>query len=207
MAKITLFDSIVREYIGPQLKAAGFRKSKSTWNRTADSLVHVIDAQESRWSGSDETAFTLNIGVMVRPVERILWGKEPPKVVPGSACFPRFRIGYLPGVEHGQDLWWKLRSVAEVEHVGAEVVDLIHAKCLPLLDDCQSIPDALELADGVDQWKQPAEKLALAVLMCLAGQKDAGQAMLDDLEADPKLKGWHPRISGTRTRLPSYMAH
>jgi len=206
MAKNVLFKQIVEEFISPQLKHSGFRKRGEIWNRDVGEIVHVVSAQESRWSAADETAFTVNVGVMVRPVERILWGKEPPTTVSESSCFPRFRVGYLPGVDAGQDLWWKLHSNSEVEHVGSEVARVIEERCLPILNQCRSSVDALALADGSDQWKQPAEKLALGVLMCLGGNNDAGRSLLDDLEADPKLKGWRSRITETRARLREFTA-
>ena len=201
-----LFKSIVDEFISPLLKSAGFKKSGQTWNRNTNGIIHVINSQKSQWSDSDETRFTINIGILVRPIYQIIEDKEPAKIVSESSCFPCFRIGYLPGVDVGKDIWWELHSSSEpesIKEIGNEIACLIKDKCLPLLDCCQTIPDVLAFTDKVEKWYHASEKLSLAVMMCLGGREERGQALFDELESNEKLKSWHPRIKEARTRLRS----
>ena len=203
---MTMLEQLSSQHIAPVLRAAGFAKHRLIWNRCVDGLVHVVHIQASRWNDADECAFAMSVGVSVAQVHRIVWGKELPKVVREEDCLPRFRYGYLPGVAIGKDVWWKLHGEADIELVGSEVVRAIEEKCLPVLDGCRSIQDVLELADGYDQWKQVAEKLEYAVLTCLAGQEEAGLAMLDAMAVNPKLKAWEGQVSETRGRLQDHVA-
>ncbi len=199
-------NNIVKKFISPQLKVAGFKKKSETWNRNINDIVHVINVQESRWNDSGEVSFTLNIGIMVRSVESIVWGKEPSLFVPDTSCFPRFRVGYLPGVDVGKDIWWRLQSNSQNEDVGTEVCCVIKEKCLPLLDRCCSISNILELIKDTQICKQPADKLALAVLMCLGGQEKLGNKIINEILEDPKLKGWYKCIEDTKARLIKFVA-
>jgi len=201
MAKTALLKQVVDEFISPQLKAAGFQNRGQTWNRDLGEIVHVIDVQESRWSSADKSRFTLNIGVMLRQIEWILWGTDSRGFVSESSCFPRFRIGYLPGVDAGYDSWWELRNKLDIDDVGPEVERLIGERCIPLLDRCRTNSAVLEIAGDADEWKHPAERLAFAILLCLRGRKEDGEDLLGELNADGKLKAWHARLREVQDRL------
>ena len=194
------------QYIAPALKSAGFTKHGLIWNRRIDRLVHVFRVEETRWSGEDESDFGVNIGVAVPEVHRVVWGEELPRVVRESDCLPRFPYGYLPGVEVGRNIGWKLHGPADIEQVGPDVMRAIREKCLPVLIRCQSVQDVQKLADGVEQWKQPAERLKFTVLSCLAGQDESWETVLNDMESNPRLTAWKARISETRDRLREYLA-
>lgn len=200
----TMLKQLSSHCIAPVLKLAGFTRHGLVWNRRFERLVHVIHVEETRWSDENESEFGISTGVAVAEVYRIVWGKELPPVVRESDCLPRFPYGYLPGVDIGRDVGWKLCGESDIEPVGIEVTRAIEQKCLPVLDACQSVQDVLTLADGADRWRQPAEKLKLAVLNCLAGREDSCQAILGRLESDPRLKAWRPRISETRNRLQEH---
>jgi len=191
------------KYVAPLLKSAGFTKHGLIWNRRIDHLVHVIHIEETRWSDEDESEFGISIGVTVEEVYRIVWGKELPSVVRESDCLPRFPYGYLPGVEAGRNLGWKLHSQEEIEQAGPDVMGAIQQKCLPVLDRCRSVHDVQKLADGVDQWKQPAERLKFAVLNYLAAHRTEATEILAEMLANPKLKAWHERVRGVSERLAS----
>lgn len=83
---------IIRDYIAPGLKEAGFEKSGATWNCRIDGVVYVVDLQSSR-SGSDRVDFTLNFGIWVEDVWKICWAKDNPRFIREEDCFPRFRVG------------------------------------------------------------------------------------------------------------------
>ncbi len=192
------------QYIAPALKSVGFAKHGLIWNRRIDGLVHVIHVEETRWSDDNESDFGVSTGVAVAEVHRIVWGKELPRVVRESDCLPRFPYGYLPGVDAGRNVGWKLHSQEDIERVGLDVRGAIKEKCLPVLNRCRSVQDVQMLANGLEQWKQPAERLKFAVLNCMVGQDEAWKAILDEMESDPKLAAWKARIYETRARLHQY---
>lgn len=198
-----LFKEMLKDYLAPQLKNAGFKKKGQTWNRPVnDELVHVINVQKSGWSDSEEISFTVNMGLFVRPVYQIIWNREASKIIAESDCFPRFRIGRLPGKTAGKDIWWELHDRLELSSVGNEIAKKIEEDGLPLLDRCRSIPDVLSLANSLDKKRMIAqEKLSYGVLMYWAGQKDAGLVMLDELQTNSRMKGWESRICEIRGRL------
>jgi hypothetical protein len=191
------------KYVAPVLKSAGFTKHGLIWNRRLDHLVHVIHVEETRWSDEDESEFGINTGVAVDEVHRVVWGEELPSVVRESDCLPRFPYGYLPGVEAGRDIGWKLHNQSDIEQVGPDVMGAIQQKCLPVLDRCRSVQAVQKLADGADKWKQPAERLEFAVLNCLVGQRTEATEILAEMLANPKLKAWHDRVRGVSERLAS----
>jgi len=196
-----LFQDMIKQYIVPVLKAAKFQKSKCIWNRSISSIVHVIDFQESQWNDSAEMSFTVNIGVFIPDIEKIVWDKALPKVISESECFPKFRIGYFPGIEKNYDMWWELHADKDFDLVGKEVANLIETKCLPVLDACNSIEEVLKLARLKGENVTPAEKISLAVLMYLVGQKESGMQILNSMENDAKLHPWYQRIQHVRCQL------
>jgi hypothetical protein len=189
------------KYVVPVLKSAGFTKHGLIWNRQSEDVVHVLEVLESRWSDEEESTFGIGIGIAANEVHEIVWGKEQPKPVREVDCFPRYPIGYLPTVNLGRDIHWKLRSTDEIDQSGPEVMELIRGRCMPLLDRCQSIENVLQLADGIDRWKHPAEKLKFVVLNYLVGRRTEATEILAEMLANPKLKAWHDRVRGVSERL------
>lgn len=200
-----LVSSIVRElcstYVSPCLKKAGFRKYHVTWNRRFGAIVHVVQLTVSRWSTEHEIRMTLDIGVLIEDVNRIAWGRTPSRRVSESDCFPSFRYSARPGSETDLDQWWELSGANSIQSVGPEIKRALECDCIPLLDECWSVEAILKLAESVKQRPWPAEQLARAVLRCLAGNEAAGMQLFDELESDPKLKAWWPKIREARSRL------
>jgi len=199
----TMLKQLSFKYVAPLLKSVGFRKHGLIWNRRIDHITHVIHIEETRWSDDDESDFGISVGVAVDEVHRIVWGKDLPSIVRESDCLPRFPYGYLPGVEDGRNIGWKIHSQSDIEQVGPSLMQAIQQKCLPLLDRCRSVHDVRTIADGADRWKQPAERLKFAVLSCLAGQRSEATKMLADMLANPKYKAWHDRVRRVSQLLAS----
>lgn len=200
----TMLKQLLSKYVAPVFKSAGFTKHGLIWNRRTDHLVHVIHVEETRWSDEDESEFGISTGVAVNEVHRIVWGKDLPPVVRESDCLPRFPYGYLPGVEVGRDIGWRLHdNQSDIEQAGLDVMRAIQQRCLPVLDRCRSVHDVQKLADGADKWKQPAERLEFAVLNCLVGQRVEATEILAEMLANPKLRAWHDRVRGVSERLAS----
>jgi hypothetical protein len=95
----------VQSQVRPFLEERGFRLRARTLNRTtSDSQVHVINFQMGqRWL---QGKFTVNVGVYVPEVARVLDGPHKRSFVQEPECCVRHRLGSL-GPEH-KDLWWDL---------------------------------------------------------------------------------------------------
>ena len=55
-------DAMVRDVIGPELKAAGFRRARNRFARRVDGGWQVIDFQASQFGSRDQVSFTINLG-------------------------------------------------------------------------------------------------------------------------------------------------
>lgn len=191
------FDDMIKKYLTSALKEKGFKKHHFVWNKKLDDIVHVVDVQKSRWSSPGEISFTINVGVWIKQNWAICWGDDFPKVIKEVDCFPRFRIGKLL---HGESLdeWWKIRE-DNIEQVGSEVKSVIQNKCFPFFEKCHSLNQISEIAGDIENWKQPAERIAYAVLKYLDGEKKLSEKILAELEDEAV--AWQPRIQQVRNKL------
>lgn len=192
-----MIKTLAERHIAPALKAGGFKRSRLKWRRGFDHLSHIIEIQSSRWNDEAVSSFTLNVGVVVHALADALWETR----TASHACFPCFRIGYLPGVDFGRDIWWTLHDEMEIDQVGKEVSGIIDAHCLPLLDGCFTIDAALALAGSEARWKLPQEHAAFGLLLRLAGQREQGDDVLARLVA--RLPRWREPIETAQQRLAS----
>lgn len=55
---------LLLQALSPTLKAHGFRKKDSTWRRTRDGFIQIINVQGSQWSRS----FYLNLGIYIEAI-------------------------------------------------------------------------------------------------------------------------------------------
>jgi hypothetical protein len=106
--------------IAPLLKAAGFRKQRHTFNRSAEAgMVHVVNFQMGSYEPpgtidsppfrvSTYGKFTVNLGVHV-PEMVIEESLRPKNWVQEYDCQLRMRLGQLLG----EDAWWSLEDPTE----------------------------------------------------------------------------------------------
>ncbi|MEK7953245.1 DUF4304 domain-containing protein [Luteolibacter soli] len=88
-----------------RLKGLGFRKDGNTWVRTSK-WPQVINLQLSSWNTADEAKITLNFGVFVEEIGKIV-GDSPLKgKLKEYHCMPRVRIGQLR--PDRKDYWWEV---------------------------------------------------------------------------------------------------
>lgn len=194
---------LVGQHVSPTLRNKGFRKKGLVWNRNLGDIVHVLDIQPSRWNTKDEKSFTINVGVLYKPAWSICWGKACPEVIKAHDCFPEFRIGQLLAnlAPKALDKWWTLKSEDDVEVVGEELQDVISEKCLPFLESCASLRQISVIITDHDDWKQPAQRMAYAILKYCAGETEVAIAILNEMIANRKLEAWHPRLRDALLRL------
>ncbi|MEY2493792.1 MAG: hypothetical protein QOJ45_284 [Verrucomicrobiota bacterium] len=114
------------------LKSAGFRRSRSVWNRAVGEFVDVIDLQCSK----SNDLVTMNLGVVYPKAYTACWGEPLPSYVVEPRATVRIRIGHLLGVG---DQWWPRETMATNEAILTALTE--HA--LPFFDRMHSL-EAIE---------------------------------------------------------------
>lgn len=190
--------------IGPLLQSAGFQKRGSIWNRILPKLTHVVQLQRSRTSTAKQVDITLNVGVWNRQVWTICKGKTPPEFIDEVECFPRFRVGKIIGAfrDRSIDVWWTLLFDSEMTATHTEIQDAIRTHVLPFLDNFTSLTDVKRFCDTTPFLMLPADRLYLAILSFIEGDKSQSESILNSFR-DQRLEAWAPRVNEIRERLAS----
>ena len=173
------------------LKPLGFTRKKAVWNRWVDAVVEVIDVQVSK---SGDTV-TVNAGVFDPTVHKTIWGEESAEFVEEPFCTVRARIGELLDQ---RDRWWQLGND---ETVG-EIVDTVTRVVLPFLQRMRVRGEMASWLDRAEVMKrrQPAELLALAVLMSCVGRRSEACELLA-LQRNRTNGAWRSRYDAVAQRL------
>jgi hypothetical protein len=117
-----LLDELIREYLVPAARAAGFKKDGRTFRYSLAESVRVVNVQTSQSNSADALRFTINLGVYFPRAQEQL--KDLLRLEVSTArpleyqCQVRQRLGNLVA---GRDVWWDLRTPADVPRIGEEV--------------------------------------------------------------------------------------
>ena len=161
-----IIDGLIRDFIHPTLKPAGFRRQGRTWNRAVNDVVHVINVQGSGSNYGDVGQFTINMGVYVPSAHQYLWNFPQKQFVTESLCIIRQRPAQLA---YGRDHWWSFDSTTDLAQLGNDVRSVIVTHALPFLAPLDSITAVL--AGFADRW--PARGVDHAVCSFLVGDTAA----------------------------------
>ena len=134
-----LFWVLLRDQVGPLLRAEGFRGSGQSWRLEHPSgNAALIQVQRSRWTTSDSVQFTINLAVASKVVWDWQLTREPgrgaaarPSALYANDCPLWRRIG--AGL--GGDGWWTITTGMRLEPVAASVVEALRGRAIPLLGD------------------------------------------------------------------------
>jgi hypothetical protein len=58
-----LIDDVIRTYVVPVMKDAGFRKFGRSWYADDGQAVRMLNVQGSSWNSPDSACFTVNLGI------------------------------------------------------------------------------------------------------------------------------------------------
>jgi hypothetical protein len=163
-------------------------------------MIHVVDIQVDRWSSEQNASFTMNLGVCVERVWRIVWDEPLPAPVKEVDCFPRWRIGDVMMGRPG-DVWWTVETSADLERTGSELREVLKEKCIPFMDKLTSLEAVVAAASAPMLRRHPAGLLGYAILKHLTGGVAEAAQLLNALLADPKGEAWHERVRGIVERL------
>ena len=170
--------------VQPELREAGFRKRRHTFNRTTDEgLVHVVNFQMGQYPLAPDIppirysmwgSFTVNLGVFVPEVHEVRFG-EALRFVNEYQCETslRWRLGEF--LDEPIDAWWDLRESLDTQT--EEVVALLRDRGLPWLDTFRTRADILlawEDTGRMEPWRR--DKLTIAAMVILAERGDERRA-------------------------------
>lgn len=160
------------DHFAPQLKAAGWRKQKLTFNRDLDNgVVHVISFQQGRWETPHPSSlfgrFTVNLAITLRTKE---W--TPTGFVSEASCRFRTRIGSL--LDEPADPWWPIDepevAIRELEPLFERAFALFDTMQTPLqLRDAAASPHRV----GPHWWGR--HRLIAAMMSLEFGDRRAAQ--------------------------------
>ena len=166
-----VFEAVVREIFVPELKRAGFKKTRNVWARPRDPIRAVIDIQRGHSSG-DLLEFTGNWYVRV---EGFVAGWQRDVVVSG-------RIGdFLDG---GEDHWWSIQLgwlarhrptvIADSEACRREIADGLN-RMISWLDDVDTLP---KLIATIESDELPPHFRGTTPLLPIESKRDVMDALL-----------------------------
>jgi Domain of unknown function (DUF4304) len=198
-----VIDRVVRDFLDPPLRAAGFARKARVWNRSRTDLVDVVDVQGSRWNEPGNESFTVNLGVFKPTVYRTCWQKDPPSFVKGVDCLVRRRLSEaLTDESYGRqkEQWWSIHTSTDAERVGNDVADLLVAKALPFFARIESLPAVHDVLEKDAESATPLTRIYLAVVKAELGDLPGARRMLSDVEATAP-GSWRERVSAVMGEL------
>ena len=133
---------MLRDNVGPWLRARGFRKRRNRFRRADDDGWQVVDFQASQWGSRDEVRFTINLWVGVAELADTQADAQVQE-----------RVGrLLPG---GEDHWWSLDAATNTTTLADELRQVLQERCLPWLEARRSLDHLMDIARTTpDQFPQ-----------------------------------------------------
>jgi hypothetical protein len=153
MPKHSVKDAVtrmVRDVLGPEMKAAGFRRRGRTFWRDGPELCHVATVTMSRWGSSDKGSFDIQLGVFWHAVEKFLKNPSAAKMPPPEYhC--TFRIGLGSVISFPSKPSWEVSRTTNFEALGREVLNDLREYALPWFEYRSDLKRTLE-------WKRYARR-------------------------------------------------
>lgn len=161
------------------LKAAGFKRRSSTWNRVRGNFVDVVNLQRSRWSAS----VILNVSVVIPWICNMKWGEEDRAFFTEELGLAQVRFGDLRAQGEG---WLDM----EDGEISSKLIAVLNERVFPYFD---SLPDYASLAKHItEQISKTIPKWAahypfhginseLALLAYLQGEQDRARVMFETI--------------------------
>ncbi len=181
----SFIDNVILKWLDPLLTPLNFKRKGRVWNRQSDSIIHVLDVQESKSSTTADEQFTINVGAFSARIFESVWQRPAPRFVKETDCIVRVRIGDLEGDDLSgktKDIWWTMDSMNVVDEVGKHAISLVKSKAIPFLDTINSNESMLETLNRIGGWqsKYPLRTIYLAALNAELGKLSNAAVLLDE---------------------------
>jgi hypothetical protein len=137
MTALEAFTNLIRDHVGPALRADGFKGSGVAFTLPEPAHWVNLGFQKSRYSDSEDVKFTVNLTV----VSKATWAAQrqaQPYLPERPAANTRYgtfawqrRIGLL--MPDGIDHWWTVHSTTNLPDLAADVLQWIRSYGLPAI--------------------------------------------------------------------------
>ena len=129
---------LLRDHLGPRLRALGFRGSGATWTADRPGFLVGLGVQRSVHGDRMETELTINVTVVSIDAWRALRAERPylgPRPAPNTRYGPvvwERRIGML--MPQARDRWWAVRPDSELPRLADELAAAVAEFALPAIE-------------------------------------------------------------------------
>lgn len=135
------YRSLLKEHVGPPLRASGWRGSAAVWYLPSDTHHAILGWQKDRRSDAEQVSFTANVKVVAKsvwfaqnhPPGRLDIGKRPEANASyglhDGVTWER-RVGQLMGVRGG-DHWWRLHAKDDLAVLAHDVLTVVEGTVEP----------------------------------------------------------------------------
>jgi hypothetical protein len=166
-------DALLGTGLAPRLKADGLARKGRTWRRRAGDGILVVNIQGSQFNAGEDGRFTMNLGVSLPALHRLMTGREPPVAPTEYQCDVRARIGELIGEG---DHWWRLDASTDDSAVGADIAEAWTRHGKPWLE-------ARATLAGAAGFPHRGNTFAQAGLLLLLGRSEDARHLLEEAVA------------------------
>jgi hypothetical protein len=179
---------MVRDVLGPEMKAAGFRRNGRTFWRDGPEVCHVAVVAMSRWGSSEKSSFDVQLGVFWHRVEKFLKnpsvGRMPP---PEYRCTFRIDLGRTISMPPKRS--WEVTGASNFDALGREVLKDLREYGLPWFEYRSDLKRALE-------WKRYARR-----------ESDGNYSVQELISADARvvLRAMLGKTAGATARLRHFV--
>jgi hypothetical protein len=164
-------DAVIAMALAPRLKADGYARKGRTWRRRSGDGMLVVNIQGSRFNADEDGRFTMNLGVSLPALHRLLAQRDPPAAPTEYQCDLRARIGEVIGQG---DHWWRLDGTTDTTALGMEIAQAWTRHGRPWLEARATHLGAAEAPSPANPFSRPA-------LLLLLGRRQEAGRLLDEI--------------------------
>jgi len=180
----------VTRHIAPILTEAGFAGEGVKYSRDRHWCIDLVEVQEP--NASDGT-FTINLGISVEEIERVVWGPDFETHEPSSVL--RRRIGELLKGEgpKKRDVCWSVIS----RTAPMEVASALREGAIPFFNAVNTLIDLRREMAKSPRWLQGywLHKVYSAVLEAKLGDKTSAAKALEPFAKDKSMSSLLARVA------------
>ncbi len=181
----TQLEKLIREYLRPRLRDAGFKAAGPTFRRMVNGNWQIVNVQrDTRPIGS--IRFVINLGVASRRAAAADVEEWETRHLSCWECDLQWRLGAL--VHNGYDYWWSIDAQTPLAPLGNELVQYLESTAIPQLEKYASdgaIRD--RWLDGRSTGLNWSTRLRLRRLLEALGPRELlDEIPLEDDEGDRK---------------------
>ena len=162
-------DAILDAALKATLKADGYARQGRTWRKRPGDGILVVNIQASQSNAGEEGRFTMNLGVSLPALHRLLADRDPPPAPTESQCDLRARIGEAMGLG---DHWWRVDATTDAHALGGELAAAWASHARPWLEARATVAGAAACPPDKNPWNRPG-------LLLLLGEREEARRLLD----------------------------